>query len=80
MKERRAYVVLVAISVFLSLVTFMASVREIDSNNHKFCQLITGAVKVPVKKPLNPEVDHVQEHVYETYEHALKLGHDLGCF
>jgi len=79
LKERRAYIVLVLISVFLSLAGFFAGIHEIKSNNHKFCQIINAALAVPVAKPANPKIHQSRERAYESYIRVVRLGRDLGC-
>jgi hypothetical protein len=79
MNERRAFITLVLISIFLSMMTFLGGIRAINANNHKFCQIIDSAVAIPVPKPAHPKQDPSREKIYEGYLRAVKLGRDLGC-
>lgn len=82
MKERRAYVVLVAISIILSVLTFLLGARHVNNNNKKFCQLITASlnsVNGSVAKPTDPTANPKQEKLYENYIIVRDLGRSLGC-
>jgi hypothetical protein len=81
MKERKAYVVLVAIAAVLSAGNILFTIVRVSESNHKFCTLINVSLSDsgPVPKPADPKADPKKEKSYEDYEIVVNLGHGLGC-
>jgi hypothetical protein len=79
MKERRGYVVLVLISTFLSIATYIAGVYSVNGDEKKFCDLINSLVAIPAQKPTDPSADPSRERSYIIYQKFEKLDHSLGC-
>lgn len=77
--QGRAVVVLFALAVVLAGYSLIANSRDIGSNNHKFCQVVTGFTAVPVAKPADPAANPSREQAWEWYQRFVSLGHDLGC-
>lgn len=79
-RERRAYLILVGISIFLSVTVLLVGIRLINANNHKFCIIFTNvtAAKAP-PKPNDPKAHPSRERAYEDYQRFLTLGRSLGC-
>lgn len=78
LKERRGYVVLVALSVFLSLCAALYGAHVANSNEHKFCDIINATISVTVA-PADPVKDPSRYRAYLYYLKFKKLDHDLGC-
>lgn len=79
--ERKAYVVLVLISLFCSFIVFLVGQANDKNTEHKFCQLMTASLAgstVPVK-PTDPKKAPGQEKLYEEYQIFLHLAESLGC-
>jgi hypothetical protein len=79
MAERRAYVVLVLISVFLSLASTVFAVHRADQDGKKFCDIIGAAIAKPVPQPKDPKKDPSRERAYEYYLRFKTLDQRLGC-
>jgi hypothetical protein len=83
MKERRAYIVLVAISVGLSVALWFAFTTQIRNNNRAWCDIIIASL--PAKAPVNPTNPKVKNYAelkkhYTDYQIVFQLGHRLSCF
>jgi hypothetical protein len=78
-RERRAYIILVGISVVLSLLSIMYSVRLVNGSNHQWCDIVNTIVVTPIPKPVDPKTHPSRERAYEYYQKFLKLDHSLGC-
>lgn len=78
-KERRAYVILVLVCVIISTASFFISVQVANSNEKKFCDILTFGLAVPVPKPEDPKVHPSRERAYEAYIKVMHLTHALGC-
>jgi hypothetical protein len=78
-KERRGYVVLVLLSVFLSVATYAAGVRKQTTDEHKFCDIVTFSLSVPAPKPADPKAHPSRQRAYEGYQKVVRLGQSLGC-
>ena len=80
MRERRAYIILVVISILLSTAVFLLGLKEQDRNNHRWCQIITVSLsETKVKKPANPNAHTKQAQLYRNYQLVVDLSHSLGC-
>jgi hypothetical protein len=83
LRERKAYIILVVMCIFLSVIALFGGIYESDvivkNNNLKFCRLLDSAVATPIPKPADPKSNPSRVHAYQGYERALKLDHDLGC-
>jgi len=79
LKERRAYIVLVAISIFLSMAVFVLGHQAIHDSNHKFCDLFNALLVHPAPKPADPKKDPSRERSYLIYQKFKLLDHNLGC-
>jgi hypothetical protein len=77
--ERRGYVVLVLISVFLSLTVLLYTAKQQRDSNHQFCDVFNALVQTPVHKPADPKADPSRERSYEIYLKFVKLDRNLGC-
>lgn len=79
-KERRAYLVLVLISMMLSVAVYTANQVTQTRNEHKFCDIMNFSLQGPgPPKPKDPKAAPKLEHAYEAWQKALKLSHVLGC-
>lgn len=79
-KERRAYVVLVCISILLSASVLMFGIYRANQNNHKFCDLFTFALTAqPAPKPPAVGADPKVVRAYEGYIKFRDLTRSLGC-
>jgi len=57
----------------------LLSIQTIDSNNKKFCQVMTVHLQFPVAKPVHSVPGSEAEKAYLLYESRLKLSKQLGC-
>lgn len=79
-KERRAYVVLVCISILLSASVLMFGIYRANLNNHKFCDLFTFALASnPAPKKPAVGADPKVVRAYEGYIKFRDLTRSLGC-
>ena len=78
-KERRGYVVLVLISVFLSLMVLLYGAKVENNNEHKFCDLFGALLSTPAPKPADPQKDPSRARSYKLYLKFKALDHNLGC-
>lgn len=78
-EERRAYIVLAAFMVVLTLAAGGFSIVQTNELEHKFCQLIDASIQNPVPKPADPKADPSREHNYEDYVIVATLDRNLGC-
>ena len=78
-RERRAYIVLALISVALSLLSILYSVRLITDSNHQWCDIVNTIVVTPVPKPPDPKAHPSRQRAYEYYQKFVKLDISLGC-
>jgi hypothetical protein len=78
-QERRAYLVLAAFMVVLTLVAGTFTIVQNHILEHKFCQLIDASIQTPAKKPVNPKLAPAQEKNYEDYVIVSNLDRSLGC-
>lgn len=53
--------------------------QMIDTNNRKFCLVISPAIAVPIPKPTDPVKDPSRERTYQWYQRYVHLNHGLGC-
>jgi hypothetical protein len=53
--------------------------QMIDTNNRKFCLVVSPAIAVPVPKPTDPAKDPSRERTYQWYQRYIHLNHNLGC-
>ena len=81
MKERKAYITLVFISVMCSLIAVGINIRHDDITRHDFCDIVHSVTKEPVSKskPANPGSNPSREQDYEWYLRFVVLGQRLGC-
>jgi hypothetical protein len=75
---RYAYVILALLTLLTSGASTLFSAHQIDTNNHKFCQVITGFTATPVPKPTSPK-QHAVTTQYEWHQRFVQLGRSLGC-
>lgn len=78
-KERRAYIILVLLSVFLSVMAYAGSVRKEDQDQRKFCDIVRFSLAIPAPKPADPKTHPSRERAYEGYQKVVRLGKSLGC-
>lgn len=91
MKERKAYISLVALSVILSGLSIWFTIKEVNDNNqrwtaaivesnHRWCELIRASLPAqPPLEPKNPKANPKEETFYKNYQIVLRLGEGLGC-
>lgn len=77
--ERKSYLILVGISLFMSLCVLVLARANEANNEHKFCQLITASLAGPAPKPANPKTDPSRARLYDNYLIVRNLGRSLGC-
>jgi hypothetical protein len=78
-RERRSYIVLVLISVILSLLSILYSVRLVNGSNHQWCDIINTIIVVPVQKPADPKAHPSRQRAWEYYQKFVALDKSLGC-
>lgn len=76
---RRAYVVLVLLSVLLSVTSIAFTVVYVRYVEHEFCAVVTAATATPVQRPADPSANPSREQSWEWYERFVLLGRHLGC-
>ena len=81
LNERRSFIILVLISMFLSLTVLLISSHARQQNNHKFCDLLKYSASFKRVKPANPKSKtyKVEEIQWEGYQKLLVLNQNLGC-
>lgn len=82
MKERRAYLVLVFISIVLSMSVYFLGTKNVERNNRVWCTLINTSLSSAghVTKPANPKANPQKQKQWEDYEIVSNLGHSLSCY
>lgn len=78
-KVNRPYVVLVLISMMLSGLVLLVGLREISTNNHKFCQVLAIHLKDPITKPVGAAPNSQVEREWELKLRRASLARQLGC-
>jgi hypothetical protein len=80
-KERKAYIILVLLSVGLSALACLFTVKQVHDSNHKFCRIINVSITSAgkIQKPEDPKAHPSREKLYENYILVKDLGHSLGC-
>ena len=78
-EERRAFVVLAAFMVILTVAAGGFTIVQDHILEHKFCQLVDASIQNPVPKPANPKANPSRETNYEDYVIVLNLDRSLGC-
>lgn len=78
-RERRAYILLVLISVVLSALSILYSVRLVNGNNRQWCDIINTIIATPIQKPADPKAHTSRQRSYEYYQKFVKLDKSLGC-
>lgn len=79
MKERRAYIVLVLICVFLCGGVLTISLRAENSGDKRTCEVLVVEKEFPPPKPADPKSDPAAERSWQLHVHRLKLYNELGC-
>jgi hypothetical protein len=79
MKERRAYIVLLAISVFLSAVVLAISLKTAHNDDKQMCIMLVVEKQYAPTKPADPKADPKEERVWQLHVARLKLAEKLGC-
>lgn len=74
-----AFLALTVISMTLSVLNGLFSIREAGITGHKFCDVVHAVTKNPVAKPANPAANPSREQNYEGYILFVNLGKSLGC-
>ena len=77
--QGRAVVVLFLLAAVFGVSNWYWSAHEIGTNNHKFCEVVTGVTSVPVPRPADPKANPSRETSWEWYERFVSLGRSLGC-
>lgn len=82
MKERRAYIVLVFISILLSLATYFLGTKNVQKNDRVWCTLIDTSLSSAghPTKPANTKANSQKLKQWEDYEIVFNLGHSLSCY
>ena len=78
-RERRSYLILVGISVFLSGLVLLWGIKTVHDNNQHFCQFISSEITGPVVKPANPAANPSREKIWEATVKLIVLGDSLDC-
>ena len=78
-RERRAYIILVLISVVLSVLSILYSVRLVNGSNHQWCDIVNTIIVTPVPKPADPKAHPSREQAYVYYQKFVALDKSLGC-
>jgi hypothetical protein len=79
MRERKAYIILVLISVVLSMGAYFLAVQAINNTQHKFCDIVNAVTADPIPKPSDPISNPSRERSYEFYLKFQVLDSRLGC-
>lgn len=73
----RALAGLAVLGLLLGVTGILFTVVYVNTNNHKFCQVIGDVVPVP--RPADPAANPSRMAAHEQYERAVSLGRSLGC-
>jgi hypothetical protein len=55
------------------------SAHEVNSTEHKFCQIARTATAHPVARPASPRANPSRENAYIFYAEFVTLRRELGC-
>lgn len=77
-RERRAYILLAALSLLTAVVAVLVSLSQIDANNHKFCELVVISNEHPLPQDV-PLADPVKKRARAMFDEYNKFGRALGC-
>lgn len=78
-EERRAYIILAAFMVILTLAGGTFSIVQNHILEHKFCQLVDASIQNPVAQPADPKANPSREKLYQDYIIVATLDRNLGC-
>lgn len=79
MKERKAYIVLVALCIFLCGGVLTISLISQDRSEKRLCEVLVVEKLYPPPKPVSPEADRSAERAWQFHIRRLDLYKDLGC-
>lgn len=78
-QERRGYVVLVAISIVLSVLTILFCANIVNGANQRTCYILRVALLNPVPNPVGVNNTPLKEALYRRYLAYQKLDKELKC-
>jgi hypothetical protein len=78
-RERKAYIVLVLISILCSVIAVYVNIVHDNITRHDFCDVVQSITQRSVSKPANPALNPSRELNYEEYLRFVVLGQRLGC-
>ena len=76
MVERRAYVVLVSISVILSTLVLLVCLKIVSENHAKICGLLAIIASKEVARPVNPAGHPIQYAEYQRHLRYVQLSEE----
>jgi hypothetical protein len=79
MRERRAYVVLVLICIFLCGATLAISGKTAHDSDKQMCIMLVVEKQYAPAKPADPKANPKGERVWQLHVARLKLAEKLGC-
>jgi len=78
-KERRAYVVLVLICIFLCGGVLTISIKNQQASDRRWCGTLAIERVYAPPKPANPEANPQAERVWLLHVARLDLANQIGC-
>lgn len=77
-RYRRAFVVLVLLSLAVGGASLLFTVHEVQASNHQFCMVVAPFAQLPVAKPTSPAQKAVAAQ-YLWHQRFVQLSRSLGC-
>jgi hypothetical protein len=78
-RERKAYIILVLICIFLCGGTFVLGVKNQEAAERRWCGMLAIEKIYAPPKPADPEKYPQMERVWLLHVARLKLFNQLGC-
>lgn len=75
-RERYGYICLVIMSILGAVIAVTLSLRQIDANNHRFCELVSISDQNPPTKENTGRPSQRADAMFNAYN---KFGRQLGC-
>ena len=78
-RERKAYIVLVLICIFLCGGVLTISLKNQEKAERRWCGMLSIETIYIPPKPADPKANPQEERVWLIHLARLKLFHELGC-
>jgi hypothetical protein len=76
--ERKAYILLVSLSVVTAILSVLVSISQIKANNQKFCELVVISNEHPLPVS-DTSFDPIKERARAMFDEYNRFGRALGC-